>query len=294
MLEGKKRVQDNSIEASETKVATIHYYWLDIIRFLAAFSVLLCHGRGFFLPAYGDLPAMQQTPLTFCFYFLTRFGHEAVIVFFVLSGFLVGGRGITRMISGKFDITSYAIDRFVRILLPLFGALLFHLVASIIYGADVNPLEFIGNLFSLQGVFVSSVVEPLWSLSYEVWFYIMLGAIACFVLQRNRVCRYGALFVLLICSYIFYKLQAIYLFIWVLGALGYFLVPSKPNYRLLWLFASFAILSLMLCQIAFTSRAFPWIPEISLFVMLLLFATFCILWMVQQVTVVPRKKVTLV
>ena len=69
----------------------LYYYWLDAIRFLAAFMVVFCHSRNdFFLP-YGELPVEQKTLGTMLFYSLGRLGHEAVIVFFVLSGFLVGG-----------------------------------------------------------------------------------------------------------------------------------------------------------------------------------------------------------
>ena len=95
-----------------------HFYWLDALRFIAAFTVLFSHSRNDFFLMYGDLPANQQGILTFIFYTLGRLGHEAVITFFVLSGFLVGGRGIERIIQGKFYIKSYAIDRFCRIYPP--------------------------------------------------------------------------------------------------------------------------------------------------------------------------------
>lgn len=70
-----------------------YYYWIDALRFLAAFFVLFSHSRNdFFLP-FSELPAEQHSMLAYAFYSLGRLGHEAVIVFFVLSGFLVGGGG---------------------------------------------------------------------------------------------------------------------------------------------------------------------------------------------------------
>lgn len=95
-----------------------HYYWLDAIRFIAAFMVLFSHTRNDFFMAYGELPVEQQSFFSFAFYLLGRLGHEAVVVFFVLSGFLVGGRGIERIMSGNMDVRSYAIDRFSRIYPP--------------------------------------------------------------------------------------------------------------------------------------------------------------------------------
>lgn len=95
-----------------------HYYWLDTMRFVAAFMVLLSHARNTFFPAFGDLPAGQHNIFSMAFTLFCRMGHEAVIVFFVLSGFLVGGRGFERIKNGSMNVGSYAIDRFARITPP--------------------------------------------------------------------------------------------------------------------------------------------------------------------------------
>ena len=153
----------------------VHYYWLDLVRFTAAFLVLICHFRGAFFVEYTLLPAEQKNPLTFAFYSLTRLGNEAVLIFFVMSGFLVGGKAIERLQQGVFDIKGYAIDRTVRIMLPLISALLLFIPVSIIRGLDIDWWAWLGNLFSLQGICTYSVIEPLWSLSYEVWFYILMA-----------------------------------------------------------------------------------------------------------------------
>lgn len=97
---------------------SIHYYWLDVLRFIAAFMVLLSHTRNTFFPAFGDLPSNQQTISCMAFTMFCRLGHEAVIVFFVLSGFLVGGRGFGRIKDGTMHVCSYAIDRLARITPP--------------------------------------------------------------------------------------------------------------------------------------------------------------------------------
>ena len=95
-----------------------HFYWLDALRFIAAFMVLLSHARNTFFPAFGDLPADQQNIFSMALTMFCRMGHEAVIIFFVLSGFLVGGRGWERILNGTMNVGGYAIDRFSRIYPP--------------------------------------------------------------------------------------------------------------------------------------------------------------------------------
>ena len=66
----------------------------------------------------------RRITLIFAFYSLTRLGNEAVLIFFVMSGFLVGGKRDRGCNKVSFDIKGYAIDRTVRIMLPLISALL--------------------------------------------------------------------------------------------------------------------------------------------------------------------------
>jgi hypothetical protein len=49
------------------------------------------------------------------FYFVTVLEKEAVVIFFVLSGFLIGGSLANSMQRGGFDLGRYLIARFVRI-----------------------------------------------------------------------------------------------------------------------------------------------------------------------------------
>ena len=103
---------------------------------------------------FGALPAGQKTALVAAFYALTRVGGEAVVAFFVLSGFLVGGKAIERMREGTFRPGDYAIDRLVRLMLPLAPALLFTALVGLYVNGTVNVAQFVGNLLSLQGVLV--------------------------------------------------------------------------------------------------------------------------------------------
>lgn len=149
------------------------------------------------------------------------------MVFFVLSGFLVGGRLIERCHKGTFNITQYAVDRSVRIMLPLISALLLQLVVEIITGAPVRPWRMVGNLFSLQGVFCDTEIEVLWSLSYEVWFYIIAGAAAVWMLARTKKQIIWSYVVMGLSFLVFTQMKAYYIFIWLTGAVVYRHLPAK-------------------------------------------------------------------
>jgi len=49
------------------------------------------------------------------FYLVTGIHHEGVIIFFVISGFLIGGRAWGQIESGEFSWTRYFVERFTRI-----------------------------------------------------------------------------------------------------------------------------------------------------------------------------------
>lgn len=86
-------MKSNTLAFNVTNSAT-HLPWIDTMRFVAAFLVLYAHSFCDFFRPYFELDASQQNIVSYLFYSMSRFGHEAVIIFFVLSGYLVGGRGI--------------------------------------------------------------------------------------------------------------------------------------------------------------------------------------------------------
>ena len=196
---------------------------------MAAFAVLACHFRGAFFVEYSLLPCEQQTPLVFSFYAITRLGHEAVLVFFVLSGFLVGGKALTRIHNNTFSPRSYVIDRAVRIMLPLISSLVLALVVNIVIGNGLYIDRLIGNLLSLQGILCAPYFETLWSLSYEVWFYILICCVGYCIMKRNRTKVYLGLSFFTVCLLVFIKLSAYYLFVWFVGAIGYMLLKNKSK-----------------------------------------------------------------
>lgn len=111
-----------------------------------------------------------------------RFGPEAVIVFFALSGFVIK---YTYERSADKSFRYYFVRRFIRLYIPLFFIfLLGYLIKSYSEGALANPewKTLLGNIFMLQDVISQkpNVIAAaymgngvLWSLSYEWWFYML-------------------------------------------------------------------------------------------------------------------------
>ena len=119
--------------------------------------------------------------------FLFRFGPESVIVFFVLSGFVIK---YTYEKSTDKSFRYYFIRRFIRLYVPLiFIFLLAYVMKCYSEGTLANPewSSLLGNLFMLQdnitlkpnvlsGAYLANGV--LWSLSYEWWFYMLFFLLA--------------------------------------------------------------------------------------------------------------------
>ena len=240
-----------------------HFYWLDALRFIAAFMVLLSHARNSFFPAFGDLPAEQQNIFSMAFTMFCRMGHEAVIVFFVLSGFLVGGRGFERIQDGSMNVSSYAIDRFARICPPLLAAILFYYITSLVI--PETPYSWstaIGNLFSLQGICCKSLVSPFWSLSYEVWFYIILGALAVLLkAKKDNKIILGLIVFVAVTSVFVLGLKMHYLLIWMMGAVAYLARPVNKNKWVLLLSIVGLFASILYFQLSKDTRSLEYAVE---------------------------------
>lgn len=153
---------------------------LESIRGFAAIYVLIEHLIG----AYG-----KNSYLDIAF----RFGQEAVILFFLLSGFVIY-YSFNKIQPKSFK--NYFIRRFRRIY-PLFicTLLLSYFFASLKAGylISINIYDLIGNLVMLQdlstgkpGVWFNTFLGnlPLWSLSYEWWFYMMFFPLYSFFPNR--------------------------------------------------------------------------------------------------------------
>lgn len=112
---------------------------------------------------------------------MLRFGQEAVVVFFLLSGFVIFANERARAVHPR----GYYLRRLRRIYPTLIIAMLVGTLVAIdnqTFGTDCQWQELLGTLASIQdisslkpGVIVDPYLHnsPLWSLSYEVPFYLV-------------------------------------------------------------------------------------------------------------------------
>jgi peptidoglycan/LPS O-acetylase OafA/YrhL len=232
-----------------------HLAWLDWMRFLASVVVLVTHVRQATFVDYASMDPASRTFGTKLFLLLGRLGEPAVMVFFVLSGFLVGGVVIERLRAGTFEPRTYAIDRIVRIATPLIPAMVFTIVVTQIRSGAVDYGQVLGNLFALQESFVPTMAfnAPLWSLAYEIWFYLLAGVVALLCLKKAIG---PSLVVLAAGLLVFSRLHPAYLGIWCIGAVAYFWRPHRRLVLLALVGAAIAISGTALFQIVKESHAF--------------------------------------
>lgn len=249
-----------------------HYPWLDWLRFLAALSVVITHARGGHWVGWSDLQrggAGEGSALVLA---IAGLDFEPVVVFFVLSGFLVGGKVMERLMAGTFLPSAYALDRFSRIYIPLLPALGLSAMAAWLAGRPISVTEFVGNLASLQDVVVRPFAGngPLWSLSYEVWFYVIAGAGA--ALFSVHGLRAVLAFVLLLCGLlVFTKLDSSLLYCWLLGAAAFPLRKMRLSAAAVIPAILLLVAGVLASQLAFRNVSLPhlWLPSrhVSLLVM---------------------------
>jgi peptidoglycan/LPS O-acetylase OafA/YrhL len=183
--------------------------WVDFARAAAALCVVVSHVRPFVFVDFTATPRPGWASKAF--YFATGLGHQAVIVFFVLSGFLVGGYVYAAVAEGRWSWSEYFAKRLIRLLTVLVPALVLTAVWDRI-GITLthSPLYFGGlsnwyhsgpilseqndiysfSVFSMNILFLQTTNAvglgtiptfgtngPLWSLANEFWYYILFPLI---------------------------------------------------------------------------------------------------------------------
>jgi len=146
--------------------------YLDLVRFIAACLVYLYHSNQRLLVEQ-ILPASD-------------FGHSSVIVFFVLSGFVIAYVTDTK----ENTWTSYGASRLSRIYSVAVPAIILTLVLDSIgrhlfpalyagYPYDQFLIRSLSSLFFTNEVWFISITSfsnvPYWSICYEIWYYAAFG-----------------------------------------------------------------------------------------------------------------------
>lgn len=224
-----------------------HYHSLliSLLRGLAALQVAAAHLRAQVYPGYGQVenPSLAFQGLAF----VTGFAHLAVIVFFVLSGWLVGGSLLNKA-GDENAIKNYAIDRITRlwiVLIPTFGAIvMLGLAAGWLdtgrpdFGLDGEYSfgAFLGNLFGLQNLVVPEFGGdfPLWSLSNETWYYIMFPLLVVMFRARTIAGRTFSIVALLAISQLLTVTILLYFAVWLLGTV-FSRIRIETNTAVRWL-----------------------------------------------------------
>lgn len=167
---------------------------LDFVRGFAALLVCAGHLRAALFVDFSN--ADSASYLSKMFYFVTGFGHQSVMIFFVLSGYLVGGSILYKkeIFWGEYLskriirlwvvlvpalVFTYLIDTYTRVLNENVLLGIYH--STINSGPSVNNpysstfVTFVSNLLFLQNVNMPIFGSngPLWSLSNEFWYYLL-------------------------------------------------------------------------------------------------------------------------
>ncbi|WP_304062845.1 acyltransferase family protein [Pedobacter glucosidilyticus] len=167
---------------------------LDCLRGLAALLVVLHHYLTFNGQAVFNLvPRLLWNILSF----LNELNNEAVLFFFVLSGFCIALATKGHLIKSKNETNLFLYKRFKRILPVYLLALLF----SLIVGWTMSKLtlpeyawsNLIGNLLFLQTSTGATDFwfspygsnGPLWSLAYEMFFYLVFPLYSYLLLKKK-------------------------------------------------------------------------------------------------------------
>src|SRR5450755_1058996 len=226
-----------------------NYIWLDLIRVLAALAVFMQHLRTLLFKNYWEGPTSFFKKI---FYFLTGFSYEAVIVFFVLSGFLITGSIVNARKKAKFSVLNYGLDRLVRLWIVLIPGLVLTLIVdrmgihwfgtypaylgtiqytgNIDVAANLNGPTFFGNIFFLQGILVNTFGSntPLWSLTNEFWYYILFPMIY-FLFYLKKIGIRVLLSILTIAIFFFIGQDILqYFLVWLIGSALFFVKKNLP------------------------------------------------------------------
>jgi peptidoglycan/LPS O-acetylase OafA/YrhL len=190
--------------ATTDRAATRNVH-LDAMRGLAAVIVVCTHLRQTFFVPYRQAGPGLLVKLIYIDHYVVR---AAVIYFFVLSGYLVGGSVLKSVRDGRWSWREYALSRLSRLYVVLIPALVLTALLDWIGRSNgvtgwayLNPTEemgfavaqldtwrnFFGTLFFLQHIRTELYGSntPLWSLACEFWYYLVFPVLALTLIRRR-------------------------------------------------------------------------------------------------------------
>lgn len=213
---------------------------LDILRLSAALVVFLTHGYTVWYKSYNFFPDMDLA-------------HFSVVTFFVLSGYVISYT-TTKNNRGAVHYAQARLSRLYSVLLPaiLFTAfiqiIIYYINPSVYskYSNSTPVVRYLISILCLNDIWLFSsspkLNAPLWSLSYEFWYYVIFGA--WFYRKNSRSYFFLALGCLIAGPSILSMMP-----IWLMGRLAYRLSLKKTppkSYGLI--FAASIILAIVLLK----------------------------------------------
>ena len=169
---------------------------LDLIRGVSAQIVVIGHGISFF----GIFNFLHEPHFPWM-------QNIAVLIFFLLSGFLISYSTVSKAHAGGYRYSHYFADRFSRIFTAFIPAILFVLVIDLVsqavseeaygYMDAFNLKTFVGNILMLQEyplikhstykITSFGSARPFWTLAIEWWIYLSFGYLLLVIFKSQKV-----------------------------------------------------------------------------------------------------------
>lgn len=268
-----KTDENSTLTPAQTSMTGHRLIHLDMLRGLAAIGVVVGHARSFTVLDYniaGDNSAAIQA-----FYFLTGLGHQSVIAFFALSGFLVGGPALRNILDGDWLLPRYVLRRVTRLWIVLIPALLLTLgldSAGEIMGGRagyeggfyglissgptaVSPADLSVGTLAANVLFLQTIIAPtfgsngpLWSLANEFWYYIMFPFILVGLIGSPSGLMRAVMAVVGIGLAILLPTEMVLLgSIWVVGAIAHYALRffGGSAMQTIWLWLALGLLAVL-------------------------------------------------
>lgn len=217
------------LSRSQLSEDTAQSLLIALLRGVAALQVALAHLRAEVFPSLRDIasPPLYYQGLAFA----TGFAHQAVVAFFLISGWLVGGSLLNKLGQPQ-AVGHYAIDRLTRLWTVLVPALVLMIAVGIVTGTvqhnqpgfelsnDYSLPSFLGNLVGLQTVVVPNFGGnyALWSLANETWYYVAFPLVLLALGGRGPLRQVGGLAALACIAALLPWAITLYFSLWLLGA----------------------------------------------------------------------------
>jgi len=164
----------------------VRYYEIDLLRFVAALSVVFYHYTflGESRPEYNPLRFPEFVPIT-------KYGYLGVELFFIISGYVV-----LLSAQGK-TVRQFFVSRVMRLYPAYWVACTLTFLVKIIWGAGTNaslpmaddlgagPLQYVYNMTMFQSfIGITNMDGPYWSLGIEITFYFLISLLIGYCLLR--------------------------------------------------------------------------------------------------------------